>query len=82
MDNIDRIEPEIRQRYQWRGVESLPLVYAERAMGVPLTKIAKKFGVSRQAINYTIAKSNAPATDQSDTGRLSDVENRQGDDTP
>ena len=82
MDNIDCIEAENQQCYQWRGVESLPLVMAERAIGVPLTKIAKKFGVSRQAIHYTIAKSKAPATDQDHTGRVSDVENRQGDDTP
>ena len=60
----------------------MPEVIQQLELGVPLARVARKFGVSRQAIYWHLTKSKAPATDQSDTGRLSDVENRQGDDTP
>lgn len=43
----------------WRGVDSLPVVRERLASGVPLARIARKFGVSRQAI-YDAMKKETP----------------------
>ena len=46
-------------------MESVPLARAELAMGVPLVRVAKKFGISRQWLRQTLDKAGgaAPSSD-------------------
>lgn len=51
--------------------------------GESMRELAERYGVNPATISRTLHKHNekAPATNQSEPGTLSDVENRQGDDT-
>lgn len=49
-------EPKTQQCYEWRGAASIPLVIAELEMGVPLSRVARKFGISRQWLRQALDK--------------------------
>ena len=80
------VEPKTRQGCEyWAGAESVPRVLELLELGATVSAVARRFGVDRKTIYNNLPqghKKKAPATDQSDTGRLSEAENRQGDDTP
>jgi len=51
--------------------------------GASMKELAERYGVNVGTISRTLHRHNekAPAGDQPDTGRLSEAENRQGNDT-
>lgn len=58
---------------EWRGVKSVPRINELKELGLPVTAIAKRFGVSRftlyRALNEALAKeSESPATPKSAPG--------------
>ena len=49
---------------EWRGTESIPAIMGFLSLGVPITVIAKRFGVTRHTIRRTLDKEKATCSQQ------------------
>lgn len=60
MAQAQPIESENPQKSgEWKGDESMPEVLALREFGLSITKIAKRFGVTRETISRRLNKKGA-----------------------
>jgi hypothetical protein len=82
MNNSPTKEPETQQPYVWAGVDSLPIVRAQLAEGVPLKRIAKKFGISRQWLRQVLDKAEGPTPTGEPEADAKSEGTERGKDTP
>jgi len=66
----------------WRGVRSVPDVRRQLDLGIPLARIARSFGVSRQAIYDAMKKEGATPTGDAPTNPEAGVLQQNDDTTP
>ncbi len=56
---------------EWKGAESVPLILGLLDQGVPIARIARRLGVSRQTIYTTLEKAKSPAVPKNQPGNTS-----------